>query len=47
MNTAEIKVANNKTHILKMQNNPVMPPISPVQPEVNLSGLMARSIAGR
>jgi hypothetical protein len=38
MNTAEIGVANNKTHILKMQNSPVMSPISPVQPEVNLSG---------
>jgi hypothetical protein len=30
MNTAEIRVANNKTHIFKMQNNAVMSPISPV-----------------
>jgi hypothetical protein len=38
VNTAEIGVANNKTNILKMQNNAVMSPISPEQPEVNLSG---------
>jgi hypothetical protein len=29
MNTAEIRVANNETHIFKMQNSPVMSPISP------------------
>ena len=38
MNTAEIRVANNETHIFKMQNSPVMSPISPEQPEVNLAG---------